>query len=389
MPQVRALLFEQINFSMLLNSLRPLTVIAGENGSGKSRALRCLTLEAVEQRKKVIAVASSAYHRFSGMGRRCKVLAPKRAGSAPEKVLKKAIRNAQSNDEIQLRSISRVLRHCNYSPAIGFKVEPLKMPILRHLRDRIESAARIKGQNPEELEAAIFMLSSVDALEPEWINFDGISFDISREKNFSRLLFWEEELVDLGAIKPIKIFLKDFEKQIALREASSGELSLITSMAFIATTISGIDLLLIDEPENSLHPQWQRDYIDILAGVIGYSGVKIVVATHSPILVVGLESSDIESEIFVLSKMMHAIENVDGSGLEEVMAKVFMTITPKNHFLSEKLVSILDRLEDGRIKLAGAVRELQDLKATGLDQQQRTAVELVDKMARSIAGDKV
>ncbi len=73
-------------------------------------------------------------------------------------------------------------------------------------------------------------------------------------------------------------------------EASSGELYILCLGVFIRNFIDykGNNKLektiLIDEPENSLHPKWQREYISFLRGFIGYKSVKIIMATHSPLI---------------------------------------------------------------------------------------------------------
>lgn len=388
MSNIRSLRFEDISSHNFLRTRPFLTLFAGENGSGKSRALRALAIEDLASGGRVLAISSSAYHRFNALGPNSKVLAPRRTGSAPEAVLKDAIREAQNNDQIRLRLISRVLRHCNYSPTIGLKVEISMSQGVARLREEIQRKAKQRGRSAEDLESAIFILNSIDAERIAWLSFDGLTFDVSLESNFLRVLFWERELTDLGLIRSIRLFLRAVDRTIELREASSGELALITSLSFIAANASKFDLVLIDEPENSLHPQWQRDYVELLVAAVGYVDSRVVIATHSPLLVIGMETAEVGAEICVLSQVMHDLHVVEGVGLEEVMAKVFMTITPKSHFLSQELVGVLDRLEEKRIGLQGAVAELELLKAGGLDSQQEVALELVKRMALSIAEDR-
>lgn len=66
--------------------------------------------------------------------------------------------------------------------------------------------------------------------------------------------------------------------------------------------ISG-GIVLIDEPELSLHPIWQVKYIDFLRDIFGEDGkmsVQFVIATHSPYI---LKSSPLkEVDIAVFSK---------------------------------------------------------------------------------------
>ena len=51
------------------------------------------------------------------------------------------------------------------------------------------------------------------------------------------------------------------------------------------TSINGI--VLIDEPEISLHIEWQEDYLDRLIDICQMNGLQAIVATHSPNIVNG------------------------------------------------------------------------------------------------------
>ncbi|WP_368186501.1 AAA family ATPase [Aestuariibius sp. HNIBRBA575] len=50
--------------------------------------------------------------------------------------------------------------------------------------------------------------------------------------------------------------------EIDMEHASFGQLALISSMLFLATNVGRDPLIIIDEPENSLHPSWQWDYVE-------------------------------------------------------------------------------------------------------------------------------
>lgn len=81
------------------------------------------------------------------------------------------------------------------------------------------------------------------------------------------------------------IFLKKQGTEIPLERASSGEIQLLTTLAFIASHITERTAILIDEPENSLHPRWQRSYIDRLFDLFQSSEPKVIIATHAPVMV--------------------------------------------------------------------------------------------------------
>lgn len=52
----------------------------------------------------------------------------------------------------------------------------------------------------------------------------------------------------------------------------------------VKTTISGADIILIDEPEMGLHPDLQRRFINYLTEMVNKKGVQIFIATHSQVL---------------------------------------------------------------------------------------------------------
>jgi len=46
-------------------------------------------------------------------------------------------------------------------------------------------------------------------------------------------------------------------------------------------------LLMIDEPELSLHAAWQSEFIEDLKRILRLSGVTVLIATHSSALIGG------------------------------------------------------------------------------------------------------
>lgn len=78
-------------------------------------------------------------------------------------------------------------------------------------------------------------------------------------------------------------------KEISLHQASSGELTLITSLIYISSVITRNAIILVDEPENSLHPKWQTEYVKNLLDLFYLYEPSIVIATHSALILNGAE----------------------------------------------------------------------------------------------------
>ncbi|MFZ6687671.1 AAA family ATPase [Undibacterium sp. SXout11W] len=72
---------------------------------------------------------------------------------------------------------------------------------------------------------------------------------------------------------------------------SSGQWNWLCTLGGLAAEVSDDSLILIDEPENSLHPAWQRDYVPTLLRILeNFEGCHVLLATHSPLVASGLPS---------------------------------------------------------------------------------------------------
>jgi predicted ATP-binding protein involved in virulence len=72
-------------------------------------------------------------------------------------------------------------------------------------------------------------------------------------------------------------------KPLALGELSSGEQQEVVLLLYeLLFKVKAGTLVLIDEPELSLHVVWQKQFLDDLFKIIELQKISIVVATHSP-----------------------------------------------------------------------------------------------------------
>jgi hypothetical protein len=65
----------------------------------------------------------------------------------------------------------------------------------------------------------------------------------------------------------------------ALSSGEQHEVVLLYDLLFLASPDS---LILIDEPEISLHVTWQQEFVNDLEKVVKLSGIDVLIATHSP-----------------------------------------------------------------------------------------------------------
>jgi predicted ATP-binding protein involved in virulence len=155
------------------------------------------------------------------------------------------------------------------------------------------------------------------------------------------------------------------------------------------TKIQKRSLILIDEPENSLHPQWQREYVDRIYSAIHLYEPKMFIATHAPMIVSGARSAGIDIEVKLLrreSEEPQAI-SIEHDSLEETMWGVFGTITPESHFLSERIVRALASLKRQEQSLGDVQTLITTLRGAIYDKRQQEVLSAAETLSRKIVGD--
>lgn len=83
-------------------------------------------------------------------------------------------------------------------------------------------------------------------------------------------------------------------KEIKLNQLSSGEKHEIIVFYNLIFKTKDNTLLLIDEPEISLHISWQKKFTEDLLKIIEYKRLNVIVATHSPEIIGGFWENQID-----------------------------------------------------------------------------------------------
>lgn len=148
-------------------------------------------------------------------------------------------------------------------------------------------------------------------------------------------------------------FVKDFTS-ISIEDVSSGEYHLLLSMIGIFSKIKENSIVLIDEPEISLHPNWQMRYMTFLKEVFAnFHSCHFIITSHSHFLVSDLEGDS--SKVIGLSKdevieVVPFDKNLDtfGWSAEDILYNVFNVVSTRNKFVAEDIAKILNELSEGK-----------------------------------------
>lgn len=122
---------------------------------------------------------------------------------------------------------------------------------------------------------------------------------------------------------------------------------MVAALVALASVITNGSLILIDEPEISLHPEWQIKYIDLLVKTFAhYQGCHFVVATHSPLVISELPS---HANVITLDedKQLPTIE-LKGQSADYLLAMAFGLPTNGNLYIKDCIVEALRLVANGK-----------------------------------------
>lgn len=161
-------------------------------------------------------------------------------------------------------------------------------------------------------------------------------------------------------------------KQIASEEMSSGEFAMLSMVLSISTAASDSHtLILIDEPELSLHPNWQMTIIDNLDRALKDQVCHLLIATHSHMLVSDLPMNRSSVSQWEKDEDGNLIanrigENTYGWSAEEVLLEVFKTATDRNRYFGERISKLLEQMGNDTISKGAVADELNELQEISL-----------------------
>lgn len=149
----------------------------------------------------------------------------------------------------------------------------------------------------------------------------------------------------LFSIKSLKLSqVNDNRKFVDFSHASSGEQCLSLMLLGIASQIENGSLICIDEPEISLHPEWQEDFIPLINSLFSYyTGCHFIIATHSPLIISRLKGKHCNVLDLDENKLLELSNNVSYSS-DYQLATLFKSPGFKNEYLMNESLDILNSL---------------------------------------------
>jgi predicted ATPase len=391
-----------------INGQNIFTVIVGKNGSGKSRLLNDIIsqfvsfveigsisilssrkqstaskieLDFTEVPKKIIAVSTSPYDKFPiprfYFSRQEKYenyaylgIRDLRTSNFSKSFMSKIIGQllyTRGTDFPQFRKIVDVLKYLGYSEEfhITFDIRMIDDQLRKVLRmdiGEVNTSDEIQAVGPKysssnflkegndkfDLEKIVRLKRILNEIQDKHRNGRGIfqlfidSNSIDSELALEDISF----LIEAGIARLRDIGLKKISsgKIYNISEASSGEQCIFTIFVGISCNISDNSLILIDEPEISLHPEWQEKFITLLIDTFkDFKHCHFIIATHSPQLISKLATENCYILQMDSGELMNAKDFINNS-IDFQLANIFNSPGFKNEYLSRIAISIISKV---------------------------------------------
>jgi energy-coupling factor transporter ATP-binding protein EcfA2 len=239
--------------------------------SASYAAYRKRAIAADDELKAEIVMSALQEPDFLTSGRSSKPLTASELGRLQDKVISYLSKTVKSGDVARqvrafFQSSSRIAAHRNHQKL----QQDLVLDMVGSRYRQIESLAKAFNNYEKKNASAFGKLS-------EYLDtVNGFFRDSNKE------LFFEESTGRL-----VFSFLREGERVDArrgIKHLSSGERQVLILFTFLAFASTSSKVFIVDEPELSLHPKWQHEFMDAFLR-LKPKEAQVLLATHSPEIV--------------------------------------------------------------------------------------------------------
>nr|WP_229261907.1 AAA family ATPase [Duganella guangzhouensis] len=267
--------------------------------------------------------------------------------------------------ERKLRIRHELTRKTLFKSKLNHKI--INSALLKAIDRKKYLSYNLRSISNEQIE---LLISNVDKLKCR-LSSEPLSIEYVVDCDSSKSTIDSDELETINILENIEFISPPkvvFSKAdgFEFEHTSSGEKSVLyTMISLLAATISD-SLILIDEPEISLHPSWQMRYVSLLKNVLSsFPESHCLLATHSHFMVSDIEPKD--SDLVTVSR-----KNVDGNivknfekldystyawSAENILYQVFNLRTTRNFYFEQELSELLSMISQ-RSKNVPRIKEL-------------------------------
>lgn len=153
-------------------------------------------------------------------------------------------------------------------------------------------------------------------------------------------------LLDVVSLTHAEVVSARTKTRYSAYDLSSGEYHMLTSLLALGFGVQSNSVVLIDEPENSLHPQWQREFMDAVSKICGnwVNDGHLIVCTHSPLIVAAAPQGSAVVDLAADESLVNQVSY--GASSDELLLSQFGVGSSRNRIvvdIVQKAVALVER----------------------------------------------
>jgi len=355
-----------MGLSEIINSSSQINILIGENGQGKTRLLDHISLYFKDQKSNLIVINNPRGKNL--VKRSSRFLAPNHKSNDLNSLITKLVKQTffllkqgEYNEiESKFLKIARMLKYLKFEDKILFSIKD-ELLEKDFITDTVFDGDYDSSYIINSLIDYLDIVKDDQGNKYVSINFSNdIYGDAENTIKFLYLIkyYWGEKIeTHLISLKSRMILTFD--------NISSGEKNILITIFFSLSLVdTKKNILIIDEPELSLHPKWQIEYLENISDLFYLNDIKIYIATHSPLILTDLFFSN-EKKVSISHSIFHVknldikiIEDESEKSIEAIYWNIFGVLTPQSSFLSRRITDLLNNLTLGEVSLGDVLLEL-------------------------------
>lgn len=150
-------------------------------------------------------------------------------------------------------------------------------------------------------------------------------------------------------LSTVEVITLENNTQFSAFDLSSGEYHLLSTLLAAFFVIQEGDIILVDEPETSLHPQWQIDYIRLLDKISSMVTTgHILIATHSPLIISAVKVGTSIIDVSKKESTNTIWKKNFGGTADDILVGNFGLKSSRSHDFIDKIQKAITLIEQGK-----------------------------------------
>ena len=235
----------------------------------------------------------------------------------------------------------------------------------------------IKSKKDEYQNHIFYMpveINKIDSVEEAIVNYHinvGVAKDLRPSEIITELQSFMDNIFDKVDmlfftisridVQTRQVFFKNNKGiEIAINELSTGEKTLLSKLLYLYFKDIKNQIILIDEPELSLHPAWQNRVLKLYEKFAKENNCQIIIATHSPHIIGSAKSEYVR--LLTEDGVVDNFSNTYGAKFSQILTDIMGVRDLRTPEINEKFTLIEDMIVENQFDTEKFHKKWQELE---------------------------